>query len=254
MSRAIRAVRKRAQTNQEGSLGDRPSINGHGSRQPQVPTTPNAEVQALGYASECHCGATEEVELKRQSAAIQRFCASRGWQLVGLVSDVRPPGRRSHRRPSLAYALEQLRSRAATCILVAEITCLSSSVAGLGEVLDAIDQAGARLVSLAPAIDTDTPSGRTAVRVLTSVSGWERARRAEMTSAARAKVPPVLGIDPKLKRRIRRMRGAGMTLQAIADALNDDGVPTVRGGARWRPSSVQAALGYRRPLSHEAER
>jgi hypothetical protein len=43
------------------------------------------------------------------------------------------------------------------------------------------------------------------------------------------------------------MRGAHMTLQAIADQLNAEGVPTLRGGAMWRPSSVQAALGYRRP-------
>ena len=38
-----------------------------------------------------------------------------------------------------------------------------------------------------------------------------------------------------------------MTLQAIADRLNAEGIPTVRGGAKWRPSSVQAAVGYRRP-------
>ena len=43
------------------------------------------------------------------------------------------------------------------------------------------------------------------------------------------------------------MRSANMTLQAIADQLNAEGVPTLRGGAMWRPSSVQAALGYRRP-------
>ena len=38
-----------------------------------------------------------------------------------------------------------------------------------------------------------------------------------------------------------------MTLRAIADVLNEEGVPTVRGGARWRPSSIHAATGYRRP-------
>jgi hypothetical protein len=38
-----------------------------------------------------------------------------------------------------------------------------------------------------------------------------------------------------------------MTLKAIADQLNAEGVPTLRGGAMWRPSSVQAALGYQRP-------
>jgi Recombinase len=52
---------------------------------------------------------------------------------------------------------------------------------------------------------------------------------------------------PALKQRILDMRGEGMTLQAIADQLNDEGVPTMRGGQLWRPSSVQAALGYRRP-------
>jgi hypothetical protein len=51
---------------------------------------------------------------------------------------------------------------------------------------------------------------------------------------------------PELQRRITAMRASGMTLQAIADALNDDNVPTVRGGARWRPSSVHAATGYKR--------
>jgi hypothetical protein len=67
-----------------------------------------------------------------------------------------------------------------------------------------------------------------------------------MTSAARAN-RSIPTIDAKLKRRIARMRGAGMTLQSIADTLNEEGVPTVRGGAKWRPSSVQAALGYKRP-------
>ena len=45
------------------------------------------------------------------------------------------------------------------------------------------------------------------------------------------------------------MRAGGMSLQAIADSLNAEGVPTLRGGVEWRPSSVQAAVGYRRPRS-----
>jgi chromosome partitioning protein len=51
----------------------------------------------------------------------------------------------------------------------------------------------------------------------------------------------------ELKLRIREMRESGMTLQAIANRLNEEKVPTLRGGARWRPSAVQAASGYRRP-------
>jgi hypothetical protein len=50
-----------------------------------------------------------------------------------------------------------------------------------------------------------------------------------------------------LHKRIAAMRADGMTLQAIADVLNDERVPTQRGGAKWRPSSVQSAAGYKRP-------
>ena len=68
-----------------------------------------------------------------------------------------------------------------------------------------------------------------------------------MTAAARSKLAIAQATQPELRRRIVRMRRAGMTLQAIADDLNDDGVPTARGGVMWRPSSVQSALGYKRP-------
>ena len=53
---------------------------------------------------------------------------------------------------------------------------------------------------------------------------------------------------PELRRRIGELREQqGLSLQAIADVLNAEEVPTPRGGKQWRPSSVQAALGYRRP-------
>ncbi|MGH2714803.1 MAG: recombinase family protein [Thermoleophilaceae bacterium] len=247
MPPTVGALRARTQTTQEAEPGGPSSISANGSREPRYPATQNRAVLALGYASERRYTPGDDVELRRQAAAINGFCASRGWQLVGLMRDIRTPGQRRTSRPSLRYALDQLRLGGATCLVVAELTCLSPSVAHLGDVLDAVEHTGARLVSLEPAIDTDTASGRAAIHALKSVSRWERARREEMTSAARAKVVSPLASEPKLKRRIRRMRNAGMTLQSIADALNEEGIPTVRGGATWRPSSVQAALGYRRP-------
>jgi hypothetical protein len=56
---------------------------------------------------------------------------------------------------------------------------------------------------------------------------------------------------PELVERIVAMRAANMTLRAIADQLNTEGIPTLRGGKKWRPSSIQAALGYRRPGPHD---
>ena len=94
--------------------------------------------------------------------------------------------------------------------------------------------------------------------MLIEVSGWERERLSERTRQGlqaarrgnRRGARRAVADDPELRERIVRMRAQGMTLQAIADHLNESGVPTVRGGAKWRPSSVQAAVGYkRRPRS-----
>jgi Recombinase len=52
--------------------------------------------------------------------------------------------------------------------------------------------------------------------------------------------PPT--ITPRLARRIRSMRTRGFTLQTICDRFNAEGVPTPRGGATWRPSSIRAVL------------
>lgn len=57
---------------------------------------------------------------------------------------------------------------------------------------------------------------------------------------------PAVGDRPELGNRIRGMREDGMTLQAICDQLNAEGVPTARGASVWRPSSVQSILGYER--------
>jgi DNA invertase Pin-like site-specific DNA recombinase len=204
----------------------------------------SVQVRALGYISS-HSARRGDAELTRQAAAIDRFCAQREWRLVALLRDGEP-GKRLP-RPALAHAIERLGSGEASCLVVAELKRLSPSVAELGEILKAVDQTGARLISLKPAIDTGSRAGRATLGALISVSEWERARRTQMTSSARARTPTQQTIEPKLKRQISRMRGAGMTLQAIADALNEAHVPTVRGGTKWRPSSVQAALGYKRP-------
>jgi peptidoglycan hydrolase-like protein with peptidoglycan-binding domain len=58
---------------------------------------------------------------------------------------------------------------------------------------------------------------------------------------------PAVASDPELRKRITQMHAQGMTLQAIADRLDEEGVPTVWRGAKWRPSSVHAGTRYKRP-------
>jgi DNA invertase Pin-like site-specific DNA recombinase len=211
----------------------------------------NPPVSALGYVSAEGTPRIDDPELKRQAAAIENFCAREGWELVTLVRDIQPATGRAINRPALSYAIERLGRGDASALVVAELAPLCRSVAGLREIFDALLRADARLVSLEPEIDTGTEFGRAAARIVSSVSEWERDRRAERTrkglAAARAQGAVLSTIKPALKRRIVGMRAAGLTLQAIADELNKEGIPTPRGGTEWRPSSVQAALGYKRP-------
>jgi DNA invertase Pin-like site-specific DNA recombinase len=204
-------------------------------------------VEALGYLYVRAPARPMDAQVRNQETAIHDFCRRKGWELVALLRDIEVGPKRGPGQPALINAVERLRAGEASCLVVAEVTQLCSSVAELGEVLEAIDRAAARCVSLDPGFDTGTPIGHTIASMLASVSRWERARRLEMTSAARSKAAAAHAIPGDLKRRIVRMRSADMTLQAIADQLNDEGVPTPRGGERWRPSSVQAILGYKRP-------
>jgi DNA invertase Pin-like site-specific DNA recombinase len=199
----------------------------------------------VGYVRDVPDGG---LDARRQATIITRMCRRLDWELVWLLYESDRTKGRALDRPALGGALRRLAAGEVTCLAVTDLRSLYRSLGELGGVLDALDRAGARLVSLEPAIDTGTPTGRAGARVLGAVSEWERVRSAERSrrglAAARALRP---SIEPELKERIANMRSAGMTLQAIVDELNAAGVPTVRGGSMWRPSSVQAAIGYKRP-------
>jgi DNA invertase Pin-like site-specific DNA recombinase len=186
--------------------------------------------------------------------AIRRACERADWCLVEVVVD-RDSGRRSLERPGVGYALEKIAAGEAQGLVVSELMRLVRSQVDLGTFMQWFIEHDAALVGLDLDIDTTTADGRRIADVLITLGQWEQRRIAQRTKTglANAKADgrpvgrPSIGDRPALRRRIVEMREAGMTLQAIADRLNADGVATLRGGARWRPSSVQAALGYRRP-------
>ncbi len=160
-------------------------------------------------------------------------------KVVAVVRDERGP-----RRSGLAEALERIASGEASTLVTARLAALAGSLRELVAVLEWLQAAGADLVALDVALDTGTAAGRRIVGLLREVERWEREPEPGRPPRGR---PGLAVAAPELSERITAMRERGLSLQTIADALNADGVPTQRGGARWRPSSVQAALGYRRP-------
>ncbi len=141
-------------------------------------------------------------------------------------------------------ALERIGAGAASALLVARLADAAGSLGELVALLDWLDACDGDLIALDVGLDTATRAGAHLARVLREVERWERER--PPGSATRGR-PGLAHHSPGLADRIRTLRDAGESLQAIANLLNEEGVPTPRGGDRWRPSSVQTALGYRRP-------
>ncbi len=229
----------------------------NGARHAPIPD----QTQVLGYVSVEQNGDPEAGGMREQAQSIDALCRQRGWHLAELVRDVEAAGGGSLKRPGLTYAVDRVAKGEASCIVVAELSRLSNSAAELSRVLEWLARSGGRLVVLDVGLDTASDAGRIAANSLVRVGSWERRRVLERTrkglAAARARrtsagLPAVEDI-PALKQRILEMRSEGRTLQGIADQLNEEGVPTLRGGQLWRPSSVQAALGYRRPSRRSDE-
>jgi DNA invertase Pin-like site-specific DNA recombinase len=104
------------------------------------------------------------------------------------------------------------------------------------------------LVALDVQVDTTSPSGEAMAHMLATFAQFERRLISERTKQALAQkraggirlgAPPE--IDPLIAGRIKQERAAGWTLREIAKRLNQDGVPTARGG-RWHASTLQRVL------------
>ena len=152
--------------------------------------------------------------------------------------------RTSHERDGLQPALAAIAAGEADTLFVPRLAYVASSLGELLRLLQWLDEAGASLLAADLELDTATPSGRRAISLLREIDRWGREGDHRRRPRGR---PGLRAGAPDLVDRIAGLRADGLSLQAIADRLNADRVPTPRGGSSWRPSSVQSALGYRRP-------
>jgi DNA invertase Pin-like site-specific DNA recombinase len=211
--------------------------------------TPGSAV--LGYLTVASDrGAGEDVE---STTAIEAACERAGWDLIEIVRD-RDEGA-TFDRPGLRSALERITEGEAKALVVSHLERVGRSIVELGALTAWFRDADATLVALDLDIDTSTPEGEHVASTLIALSARDHQRIASGTrrglakgrAAGRPSGRPAVSHRPELVERIAGMRAANMTLRAIADQLNAERVPTLRGGTKWRPSSIQAALGYRRP-------
>ncbi|MBN1530001.1 MAG: peptidoglycan-binding protein [Thermoleophilaceae bacterium] len=184
----------------------------------------------LGYVTVPKAVPERQSELYDQLARIEGLCKRRRFELLGVVRDVEANGGDVMRRPGVRYALERFESEEARALVVCDVSRLATSRKQLDTLLERLDDRGVALVALEPELDTSTAEGRELVHQLELV----RSERAKLAGPGRA-------VDAELAARIVALRDRGESLQAIADALNDEQVPPP-GGFKWRPRNVRTVL------------
>lgn len=206
---------------------------------------------ALGY---CRVSTDEQavsgLGLAAQQTQIQLEAERRGWGL-DLFAD-EGHSAKSLNRPALQELLEQIGP--GDVLVVAKVDRLSRSLIDFVNLMDTARRQGWQIVALDLGVDTTTPAGQMLANVMASFAQYERqviAERTRVALAARSAAGHKLGgprlIPGDVVEQIVRQRADGLSLRAIADRLNQSGVPTVRGGRRWYGTTVAGVLSYATP-------
>lgn len=177
--------------------------------------------------------------LDAQRELIEAAAADMGDTVIGVEHDVRSG--RSLRRPGVRAAIAACRDAQADGIIVARLDRLTYSLSDLAELMRMAVAGDYTIVSLAPAVDLATDGGRAVGEVLAEAATWQPT---PIASAGRAmgRAGRPSSTPAAVAARIRTLRAEGMTLQGICDTLNAEKVPTPRGGALWRPTSLRSVL------------
>ena len=197
--------------------------------------------------------------LEAQRKAVEDYLNGGRWKLIAECVEVES-GKKSD-RPKLAEALRLCRLHGAT-LIVAKLDRLARNVAFLSNLMEA----GVEFV----AVDFPT-ANRLTVHILAAVAEHEAAmisrRTKDALAAAKARgvklgghrgtVPPKIAAERSLKARqataearaadlepiITELKAGGVaSLNAMARALTEKGVPTARGGSNWTPMQVSRVL------------
>lgn len=186
--------------------------------------------------------------LAAQRAAILAEVERRGWRLVEMAEDAGVSGK-DLKRPGVQAALDALGEGRADTLVVAKLDRLSRSLQDFSGLMATAQTQRWALVALDANVDTSTPAGETLISMLAVFSQFERrliSQRTKDALAAKRAEGVKLGrprrLPDEVRRRITREHAEGKTLTQIAQALNDDGVPTAQGGKRWWPATIRAVL------------
>ncbi len=227
-------------------------------------------MKAVAYCRVSTTGQGQDgVSLAMQKDRIAAWCLGNGYDLDGVFIETQSGGRMDN-RPELSKAVG-LACKLRGILVVYSLSRFSRSVRDTLAMSEQLDRAGANLASLSEKLDTSSAVGRMVFKLLSTLAEFERDQGAERTRAAlghmrrtnrriSAKIPfgYTLAADsatllPDAREqaaivRILERRAGGMTLAAIAQSMETEGVKTREGG-RWYPATVASILERQQKLA-----
>jgi DNA invertase Pin-like site-specific DNA recombinase len=194
-------------------------------------------------------GALAKPRLSRRSTGVRLTRRRRA--ACALVETIEDAGysAKDLRRPGVQEALRVLEAGEANALVVAKLDRLSRSMLDFAALMATAQKQHWARVALDCAVDTSTPAGEAMAHVVATFGQFERrligqrtkeALAVKRASGVRLGRPPT--VPQAVVRRIRQLRARGLSLRAIADELDQAGVPTAQGGAAWYAATVRGVL------------
>ncbi|TXM65743.1 recombinase family protein [Methylobacterium sp. WL120] len=238
-------------------------------RRNAVQTAKRAEVRtlAVGYL---RVSTEEQAQsgfgLDAQEDAVRKYADAVGLELIDVIADPGISGTtRPSERPGFREVMALAVDRRFSVLLVKRFDRLARNIALAVTTSAELDTAhGVTIRSVTEAIDTGSPSGKLIFSVFSAMAENERDAIVDRTKGGRmqkagkggfagGRIPygyvsdgrGGLAIEDRTAAVVLRIfseNGAGRGLQAIADGLNHDEIPSPR-GRRWWPSNVSYILG-----------
>jgi DNA invertase Pin-like site-specific DNA recombinase len=139
-------------------------------------------------------------------------------------------------------------------LICAKVDRLGRSAADVAGLVEQAHKQGWRLIALDIGLDLGTPAGELVANALGMAARFEWRRISErqlekhdeLRRQGRVRGRPA--VDRQIADRIRTLRADRLSFRAIAAMLNEESVPTARGGKQWVAATVRSA-----PLTRERE-
>lgn len=117
-----------------------------------------------------------------QLEELRRYCAARGWDVVGEYVDRGISGAKEA-RPALLKLSQDAKRRRVDVVVCWRLDRLGRSLKHLITLLDELQALGVGFVSLAEGIDATTPAGKLQMHILGAIAEFERGRIVERVKA-----------------------------------------------------------------------